>query len=330
MIIKKRTIPLSILKHQALLLRLPPTHPKIPQIKENLSKRLSGFKGGQSIDYPLSFLSEQDYFILHDLRIKDSSNYFQIDSIIMTRSFFILLEVKNIVGTIYFDQNFHQLIRTLEGKETAFRDPITQSNRHELQMKKWLAHKNIPKVPIISLIVISKSNTIIRTSQENTNLHQKIIHSHYLPTKIQQIERQYPNKILTEKELKKVSRLLKKSYSLLDQPILEQYEIFEDELLKDIICPSCNHLPMVRIHSKWACPNCHYKEKDAHMSALNDYILLLGSEMTNQRLREFLNISSLALATRFLRSMNVSSSGTTRDRVYDLTLKDVQNKQREK
>jgi hypothetical protein len=220
MILKQRTTPRSILKHQALIQRLTPTHTKFPQIKENLIKRLSGFKGEKAIDYPLSFLSEKDYYILHDLRIKDTNYYFQIDSLLMTERFFIKLEVKNIAGSLYFDQTFHQLIRTIDGKETAFEDPLTQSNRHELQLKKWLEKKRLPNIPLISLIVISSSSTLIRSSPDVKNLNQKVIHSSYLPTRIHEIE-----KILSEKEIKKVGRLLKKSHSPHNQPILEQYGI---------------------------------------------------------------------------------------------------------
>ncbi len=43
MIIKKREIPISIPKMQALLRRIPPDHPKIPLIQENLLKYLSDY-----------------------------------------------------------------------------------------------------------------------------------------------------------------------------------------------------------------------------------------------------------------------------------------------
>lgn len=318
MILKKRTTPRSILKHQALFPRLPPAHPKISIIQENLSKMLSGYKGEKSIDYPLSFLSEKEYYILHDLRIKDSNHYFQIDSLLMTERFFIILEVKNIAGTLYFDQMFHQLIRTIDGKETAFGDPITQSNRHVMQFKKWLAKNRLSEIPLLSLVVISSSNTLIRSSPGAREISQKVIHSSYLPTKMQEIERKYPIKILSEKEIKKVGRLLKRSHSPTNQSILEQYSIHSNELLKGVFCPICRHLPMVRVYGKWFCSKCQYTEKDTHLNALNDYVLLLGPEITNQKLREFLNINSPALATRLLLSMGIPNVGTTKDRIYYL------------
>ncbi|OAS82995.1 MULTISPECIES: nuclease-related domain-containing protein [Metabacillus] len=325
MISKIRTIPLSILKLQALLRRLPPTHPKFLLIKENLSKRLAGYKGEKAIDYPLSFLPEKDYYILHDLRLHDSTHYFQLDTLLICPNFIILLEVKNIAGTIYFDQEFHQLIRTHDGKETVLKDPLIQTSRQELQLKKWLTKNKCSKVPILSLIVISNSNTLIRTSPENHDLNQKVIHHHFLPTKINQLKKDFPNKMLSEKEMKKTIRMLQKEHKPLDQSILDQFEIQFDEILKGIFCPLCHHLSMLRIHGTWFCGHCKHKEKAAHLSALKDFYLLFGAEITNHKVREFLQISSPFLSSRLLHSMELSNNGTTKDRVHHLSFEDLSN-----
>lgn len=88
MIIKKREIPLQILKLLALLQRIPSHHQKFPLIQEDLAKYSAGFKGELSIDYPLSFLSEEKYFIFHVLRLKDNQNHhFQIDSLLLSKNF---------------------------------------------------------------------------------------------------------------------------------------------------------------------------------------------------------------------------------------------------
>jgi hypothetical protein len=321
MIIKKREIPLIILKLQVLLSRLPTSHLKFPEIKSSHSKRLAGYKGEKSIDYQLTHLPEEDFFIFNDLRLQETNHYFQIDSLILTRCYILQLEIKNIAGTLYFDSNFHQLIRQLDGKETAFQDPITQTFRHEEQLKKWLAKHQLPNIPVISLVVISHPNTLIRTSpHETSKLSNMVVTGNYLPMKIQQIHIEYKQCSLNEKELKKVIRLLRKGHVDLDQDILKSFDLNENDILKGVICPACTFLPMVRIYGTWLCQKCHHKEKYAHISALNDYFLLFGSEMTNQKIRDFLCISSLALATRLLKSLNVSSDGSTKDRVYNLSL----------
>ena len=321
MIIKKREIPLSILKLQALLRRLPKTHPKVPLLQENLAKRQSGYNGEKALDYPLSFLSEKDYYILHDLRLKDSGHYFQMDTLILNSNFLVIVEVKNISGTVYFDPVFHQLIRTKDGEETAFKDPISQLKRQELHLKNWLAKNDLPTLPILSLVVISNEKTIIRTADNYKDATEKVLHADHLPNKLQQFEKMYQVKRLTGKQIKKACRSLKKADEPLQLSYLEQYDITYDELVKGVFCPSCQSHPMIRVYGSWNCPSCGNKDKDAHILALQDYILLVGTTITNRKLRDFLMIHSPNLATRLLQMLNLPSEGSTRDRIYSLNKK---------
>lgn len=319
MIIKKRKIPRSILKLQALLRRLASRHSQLPLIIEDLKKKAAGYKGERSLDFPLGFIEQKNFNILHDLRLEDQSRYFQIDTLLLTRKMCLIIEVKNIAGIIYFDPIFKQLIRTKDGKETAFPYPITQLERQELQLKEWFRKNRLQEIPIFSLVVISNPQTIIRTSPENLNLTHKVIHRDYLPTKINQIENSIDVQVLQEKELKKLSKLLLKHHTEADFPILEQYKIMKDEILKGVICLNCNHIPMVRVKGNWYCPHCKSKSKDAHIQALKDYQLLFGSTITNSELRDFLQIHSSDVATRLLRSMNLISTGNNKNRVYTLS-----------
>lgn len=322
MIIKQRKIPHSILQLQALTRRLPPYHPQIPFITEDLKKKNAGYKGERSLDFPLGFLEEKNYNIFHDLRLENESRFFQIDTLLTTRKMYFILEVKNIAGTIYFDPVFKQLIRTKDGKETAFPYPITQLERQELQLKEWLRKNRLPAMPIFSLVVISNPQTIIRTSPENLSLGYKVTHRDNLPTKIVQIESSLKGPTITEKELKKVGRLLLKNHIEADFPILERFQISSDDILKGVVCSKCKHIPLIRVHGYWHCPQCNSKSKDAHIQALKDYQLLFGPYITNSKLRDFLQISSITLANRILKSINVSYTGNFKDRVYTLFFDD--------
>lgn len=81
MIVKERKIPIKILKLQALLRRLPANHPNRERMNEDLVKNLYGYRGEESLDYYLSYLNKDCYYILHDLRLQTKSKkYFQIDT----------------------------------------------------------------------------------------------------------------------------------------------------------------------------------------------------------------------------------------------------------
>ncbi|WP_078411021.1 nuclease-related domain-containing protein [Priestia abyssalis] len=318
MIIKPRKIPLSILKLRALLRRLPSNHPKIPLIQQELSKREAGYKGESSLDFYLSFLDEKNYFIFHDLRLQDESRFFQIDTLLLSKKFALIIEVKNIAGTLFFDHVFHQLIRMKDGMETAFPDPLIQIQRQESQLKNWFTKHKLLEIPIYSLIVISNAQAVIRTSSDNRKLGCKVIRREMLPSKVNQIEHSLKETLLSEKELKKMLRQLQKQHVEADFPILEQYAIGKNELIKGVICENCRYFPLLRRHGKWICPHCQHVSKDWHLHALTDYSLLIGSAITNAQLRNFLNITSSAGATRILQSMSLSYSGTNKGRVYNL------------
>ncbi|WP_379970436.1 nuclease-related domain-containing protein [Ectobacillus sp. sgz5001026] len=318
MIVKKREIPLFLLKLKALLRRLPPQHPKFPVISEDFKKRQSGYNGECSIDYQLSFLDETKYSIFHDIRLQDQTHFFQIDTLLMSTKFALIIEVKNIAGTLYFDPLFEQLIRTKDGEETAFPNPIHQVQRQELQLRNWFAAQRLKEVPIFSLVVISNPQTIIQTAPSPTNLPNKVIHRNLLPTKINQFENKIKAPILTEKELKKGIRLLQKHHTEADVSILERYQISSDELINGVFCPSCESIPLTKIHGAWLCQTCQTKSKDAHFAALNDFKLLIGPNITNGQMREFLHIPTMKAASRLLLSMNLPYTGAKKNRIYQL------------
>jgi len=75
---------------------------------------------------------------------------------------------------------------------------------------------------------------------------------------------------------------------------------------------------MKRQHSKWHCTKCHYTSKHAHITALNDYLLLIKPYITNRNTRNFLKIQSRYQAKRLLKSANLT---------YNQKLKAWQKKQ---
>ncbi|RIW38922.1 hypothetical protein D3H55_00795 [Bacillus salacetis] len=57
MIIKPRTVTVELLQLEALYERLPETHPAKELVGDELGRKLAGYKGKLSLNYPLSFIS---------------------------------------------------------------------------------------------------------------------------------------------------------------------------------------------------------------------------------------------------------------------------------
>ncbi|WP_372508755.1 nuclease-related domain-containing protein [Pseudalkalibacillus decolorationis] len=87
MIIKHRTKPTSIRKLEALQRRIPRDHPRRPFIDEGCAINKAGYKGELALNFPLKFLPQKDYLILHDLRLQNKTAYFQIDCLLKGRSY---------------------------------------------------------------------------------------------------------------------------------------------------------------------------------------------------------------------------------------------------
>ncbi|WP_203362848.1 nuclease-related domain-containing protein [Bacillus sp. REN10] len=315
MIVKQRIEPLSLQQLQVLERRLPPHHVKKEAVVDCLTKEAAGYKGEKSLDYPLSLLPPNDYQIFHDLRLFEQMNYFQLDTLIVTRQFLLILEVKNYYGTLIFDSNFHQMTRLADGKEEGFPDPLLQVNRQKEQLKRWLSRHGYEDLPIQTFVVISQPRTIIKASAQ---VAERIIHSASLPLKIQQLEMKHPFPIIDFQHLSNLSHQLLNSHCPLRTDILKKFHISPSELITGVQCPSCSSLPMIRRQRKWFCPRCEHTSKDAHLSALKDYSLLIGKIISNRQARDFLQISSEHIAKKLLKSTGLPYSGQTKARKYHL------------
>ncbi|MBU8880911.1 NERD domain-containing protein [Bacillus sp. FJAT-29790] len=106
MIAKERLIPLRMLKNEALLRRIPKHHVKRTIIEKDQTRRKAGYRGEEASDYYVNQLPDKEYTIFHDLRLLNEQNYFQMDTLILSPKFALILEIKNISGTIYFDSSF--------------------------------------------------------------------------------------------------------------------------------------------------------------------------------------------------------------------------------
>lgn len=317
MIVKERKTPIEILRLEALLRRLPRNHLKFPAIEEAYMRRRAGFQGELSLDYFLGYLPE-DLLILHDLRLHDGKRYFQIDCLILTSSFVLILEVKNFSGTLIFDSEFNQMIRIINDKEEAFPDPISQVERQKTNLKNWFNTHGFPLLPIETLVLVSNPHTIIKTSQNSHQTSQKVIHSANLITRFERYRQKYNIDKISVKECKKISKLLIKKHEPLDSNYLQQYLIMEQDIVTGVHCTSCLKLKMQRHYGCWQCSDCMLRSKVAHLSTLKDYALLIKPFITNKEVREFLELESVTVASRLLSSMNIPRSGRFKGRKYEL------------
>nr|WP_232233733.1 nuclease-related domain-containing protein [Bacillus sp. J33] len=253
-------------------------------------------------------------------RLPSGNHHFQIDTLLLSNKFILILEVKNISGILYFDTIYKQLFRIKDGEETVFPCPLMQIERHEILLKKWLSENGMPEVPVLSMVMISNPYTGIKTMPPHVRLNHKILHKNSLPSKIDSIEKSHDKNILSDKLLKKMIRLFKKQNSEEEIAIMDRLQIGENEILKGVYCPNCNYLPLERLKRTWHCTKCKQNAQDAHIHALIDFYLLIGGTITNKAFRDFLQIASPITASRFIKSLNLPHTGAYKNRIYTLDI----------
>lgn len=158
---------------EALKGRLLLNHPKTLIVQNEWARRNAGYNGEKTVYYYLTTLDEKSYFIFHDLRLANGDHFFQIDFLILTSRFALIIETKNISGTLLFD-NQGQFIRTINNKEDGFSDPAAQAQYHKRSLQKWLASHHFPPLPIDCLVVISQPSSIIKMERNDPETRRRI------------------------------------------------------------------------------------------------------------------------------------------------------------
>ena len=303
MIEKERTYPIRLLMYEALMERIQKNHPKIPLIEQDYKTWRAGYKGELQTDYRLSFLPEKGYLIFRDLRLADGDWHFQIDTLILTLRYILLIETKNYSGTLFFDKDSEQIIQTKDNHEKSYDNPLNQVKMQAWHLKRWLKQYKFKVPPIYHLVVISNSSTIIKT---------------ILLSRVLQIDEFNSSAIFTEKESKKLSRLLIKKHTPHHPDILKPYSLSQADLQSGVQCPSCLSYGMHRDKWIWRCPLCGHRTKTAHHKTLKEFFLLINPTINNQIFREFCTGISSKTAGDILSSMNLPHTGTNKGRIYHM------------
>lgn len=318
LILKDRPIPLKILQNEALLPRLVPFHEIRPQIELDLKKRRAGFNGEKAVDYHLSFLTGKHYWLFHDIRLPLDPHYFQIDTLLLTPYYALIIEVKNISGIIRIDPQIKQCTRIYKDTTEGFIDPISQAKRQKHFLQKWLSLNKIPPMPIEYLVVISNPSTTIEyTSRpEAGSPYLNIIHSQNVIDGIIELNHSYQTSNLPDKTLKKIKKLVLTNHEEAPSNCLQTYNLTKEDILPGVLCRHCGHLPLKRIPNSWSCERCAKVSPNSHLNAIDDYFLLIDKRMTNQDLRTFLCLPSRKVATLLLQKSGLVPNGNGKGTFY--------------
>ncbi|WP_059104075.1 nuclease-related domain-containing protein [Shouchella shacheensis] len=322
-LVKKRPAPVQLTALEALTRRLPKGHQKQAQLDKEVGKWQAGYWGERSMGYFLSCLPDElSYWLYHSLRLRGGSRYFfQMDTLVLTTRYALILEVKNYAGDVHFDQRLGQFTRsTLAGTSEAFGHPLEQVRRQQLQLERWFSRNGWPPIPVVGLVVFSSSSTILQVTDAGNEFGQYVIRAESLPTRVKALNQSFPTNYVSISDISGLSSAFIKQHTPLPFDPLSKHKIPATDLLLGVHCPKCETLPMEREKNtgKWRCQICKHRAKDAHIRSLQDYALLLNGWITNREARRFLKIASDKATHRLLKGMRLQTRGASTSYSYNL------------
>ena len=317
MIIKKRGIDHHLEGLQALFIRLPESHPLRETVEKKIRMKIAGIRGESKLvkvfeNY--TFLDE--IYILHDVSFY-STGRAQIDCLVITPNFALILEVKNIAGDMSFLVGTGQISRVLEnGQIDHFESPMVQIDRNSDLLFDWFRLKDI-HMPILGAVVLSNS-----TQKVNVQPNQyPVLFLGEIPSFI---KRQIKNQNTIEpNQAKNIAEILVEAHQPFNPfPICDRWHVDTACLKKGVFCMKCCEGMMKRRLRTWICEACSHRDPFAHIQAIKERFMLIGGEITNKECREFLGVQSRQLVTRMLKEMNLIVVGTGKKTKYLLEMRE--------
>lgn len=275
---------------------------------EEFYRMQAGLSGEIKLKYTLAdHHFEEDYCILYNF---ESLNEFgfshQIDALLITQQFILIIEVKQISGHLYYKPSVHEFSRRKDNDcEENLPNPFDQAYRHQLFIEHLLQKHHI-HIPTLHLVVIANYRAKLDSSLEMM----PIIHLSGLPTFIKNLFANYP---ATSYSLVKIQQI----FQQMIQPLPARRQIEASRLKTGIFCNNCDtKMHMLFHYGVWHCNQCKAKSKDALLSALHDYRILISPCISNHAFRSFTGIPSVFAASRILSQLNLQAIGDNKGRSY--------------
>jgi hypothetical protein len=288
--------------------RLPINHPSRKDILSKIDNKRAGYNGECQVDHFLKQVNfKKPYAILKEVNLKgENQSFISIDTLIVTREYICVLEIKTIIGIISFQSNPPQLIREIDGIITTYKCPEQQLNRHVKRLRIWMDKQNV-LLPNIGCIVLPYSKTRVAKPPEFA----KIIIGCDISGFIEDIKEKQEI-ISREKFDKFISNILEKQTFYIPSPLRNRYKFEYNQIRKELMCGKCFRT----ITNEKKCSTCKITTKNCKRDAIEDWFYLWKHTISNRECVDFLGLKDEFAASYLLRSLQLIPIGNGRSRKY--------------
>ncbi|AQQ54253.1 NERD domain-containing protein [Planococcus lenghuensis] len=311
MIIKYRTPPKKLAAYEALLRRLPEQHPEWGRIMEGLESVRAGFGGEVHFDGIMDHFSPAyAHVVLRDLALP-GPYWCQADTLVITRSCIFLLEVKNMQGKLYFKSNPAALHQVKSDGTLKIHDcPVIQVRTTMLKIERFMRNAGI-LLPVIPLIVVAYPSQVVEQPPADMRLLAAREVNYHLS------KMDLGKALISEADMLTLGRLLVSAHRDYDpSPVIRTFKIHPDDVTVGVCCSNCGRFSMEYAARRWKCGSCHAYSTDAHYQAIDDWFMLLKTDISTRECQQFLGVKRADVAKRMLKSFDLAESGSKKYRRY--------------
>jgi hypothetical protein len=314
-VVLPRTKPYALLCYEALFRSLLSHLRENKTLRDEFGIHQAGYRGEKNADYVLSTYPHKSAYIFQGIRLKAGPFNFQIDTLMVTSSFILILEIKNFKGEIEYNPKTHQIIQFDGDQKKSQKNPILQAEAQKRHLTYWLQQSGFPPIPIETLGVSVNPSSILTYRDESVSA-MNFIQLDSLPTSLDNLYKTYTKNIYDSGTIQKLNRKLLRNNTPHKPNFIKQFNIADRHLIKGISCIDCQSSPLQYKGRKWICHRCGKKDSKAHEQKILDYFLLFDPTISNRVCREILQINSPKVARRLLYSLNLDISGKYYARKY--------------
>lgn len=293
---------------ESLAARLDVEDAEFERIQEEIYRAQAGLAGEEKLQYTLrDYPFKQDVRIFYDFQCMNERGFsHQIDALVVTTRFVLIIEVKHISGTLLYKPDVHEFSRlSSDGTSTNFTNPFDQAHRHQLFLEHYFMSIGI-QLPVRYVVVI----TNLRAKLDASLFNLPILHVSGLPLFLENLQQHYTVDCvrLTDlcEQLERIACRL---------PV--RRSVTRDRIRNGVLCAPCGLKPIMHYaRGYWVCPVCGVRDKDAVWLSLQHYRVLIGPHISNREFREFVGIASEEAASKILSRSGMKKIGKNRYTSY--------------
>ena len=310
-----RNLPHSYFHYIRLKHRLPDDHKHYNNVLQKISAIEAGYYGEKRADRSLLEVQfPEEVCIIPDFHMKVHQNrYVQIDTLIITRSYFLIIEVKNMIGTINFRTSPNQILRILNDEIIPLKCPIVQLERNQDGLQIW-QDQNDWNLPIYTALVFASDRAIIENAPANKN----ILFTKNLPLYIQKLNK-IPPKLSKNQFRRLTQKVLQRNIRFAEKPLCEKLDINLNELKKGILCSHCGGQLFRLTERKWICRTCNKQDKDPISRNIEDLFILIKAEITMKECAQLLQPKSRFMLNYTFKKMQLIKTERGNNTTYKMS-----------